>query len=367
MSHCTCAFSNLPIEEGRDVKIVLLLESPYNLEKSHKSAFSTNSLWTPRSIALDATMDEFGRCRNIESDTIKQLILDLFQEDLIEVGEGNNITHDCAVYKNMSFDQIMNGIISGRVYVHSTNYFDDSLDYEFPDFFPNLYSVKKIVNGLKINNLVVDELAYGVVRVRHSSFYAFDFNTILPHFSQFACCIRAGSTGFKQELILFVPPNEKYLFSQNELESKSKDKTIISYAYIRKDVWDKMLTFKCNEHFRNIYYSDFDKLLSTIKDECKRDVDDLNGGYISLPLRNTTYPFRLDYTLQFNAIKYMTNKNKINEVIRGLAELIFISMVLGNNRMYWAPNGIMFGSNNDYKDKIQFYSAMAEIAKGCVK
>lgn len=369
MGYTTCAISNLQIEEGTDVKVILLTENPYNKEKSHKDAYDIFSWWCPRSVAINAKYDDFGICSEFQNKGIQSLIMEIFQKELIEVGTGDNSYHDVPVSKAMSFSKMMTAIDKGRVYVEKK---ESNIEFDIPtpDCVPTLQKIQDIVGSIEETNLLVDELDYGIVRVRDKSYgYDFDLNTIIHYFSKFACCVRTGSGSYphRQELVIFIPPNDENAHLGMKLP---KSKSMISYSIVRKDVWNKLL----NLIIKNDGYKDytFDIVLDKVKKEYQFlkslpvqqsyrmfDDRDFDSG---VRLWGGIFPFRSDYTDQFKKLNSITDQNVIDEVINGLAELIFINEVLFYNRKYWMPNSIS-PTINCYQAKIDFCQSIIDVAK----
>lgn len=92
----TCAISNLPILEGEDAYLLLLVKSPDYEEKA--GYHNGYSLWTPWSIPLLGEYDGYGRIQ-IPEGWHPTYLLSRLQEEVLEIPQGRNPSHDQAVNK----------------------------------------------------------------------------------------------------------------------------------------------------------------------------------------------------------------------------------------------------------------------------
>jgi hypothetical protein len=112
----TCAISGLPVERGDPVRILLVTQHPH--AEADNLRCHPDSSWFPRTWWLKAKYDDYGSVDIVEEGPAKQIWLDQFQLDLVEVGIGENPYHDVPALKTQSFAELLLALWERRVEVY---------------------------------------------------------------------------------------------------------------------------------------------------------------------------------------------------------------------------------------------------------
>ena len=115
----TCGITQLPICQGQEVALFLLIEN--SLVSSWESGGHCygNAYWTPRSIQLYGTYEDYGQFE-IKDDWNRQFAIDFFQVDGFEMALGENESHDVEVTKEKlkEWEFIGEAIHESRLFVN---------------------------------------------------------------------------------------------------------------------------------------------------------------------------------------------------------------------------------------------------------
>lgn len=248
----TCCVSGLPIGAGDEVRWFLLTQNPF-----HEGGFVCNveGLFTPRNWPIKARYNDYGGIKNWETGPLVETIMQGFQTDLIEVGTGDNSVHDVSARKNMSFEQLMNAVWEGRVYVKETKWkpgIDRNIpEPEVPVWMPTLGNVEKQLAGVEgtAGAFLVDEQA-DYVRVR-STIWGKDLEhlELAKHQLErtYATVITAGSGSYAHsaELRCYLAPGKDQQGHPRHIHTeKDISRRLVQRAMIREDVWQALLTLK---------------------------------------------------------------------------------------------------------------------------
>lgn len=245
----TCCVSGLPIEAGEPVRWFLLVQNPHF---DHLAVYP-DSRWVPRTWPIKAVYNDYGSIGSWEEGPLLDSILEGFKTDLVELGVGDNQIHDVAVFKGMSFKELLEALWEGRVRVQMSPSLPRLADKPKPDspepppYVPTL----KRLNSLLRETCLVDEV-HDHLRVRGAGFGnssgALGVAQELLTKNGFAVVRVAGSGNYAdaEELRVFVHPGP----SLNKFPRRSVDKDAgaiyrgalqVTQAMIREDVWQKML------------------------------------------------------------------------------------------------------------------------------
>ena len=135
----TCSVSSLPLSGGDPVRWLLLVRSPYG------------RAWEPRTWPIRAHYNSYGSIDTVEEGSIRDVIFHVLQEDLLEMGVGDNSYHDVAVRKNMDFDDLLMAIHEGRLFVGEMSWEERERRHareKLPDYIPTLQNVESALGGV---------------------------------------------------------------------------------------------------------------------------------------------------------------------------------------------------------------------------
>lgn len=156
----TCAISNLPITAGDEIRFILLQSSPFNRRGHYANG---PEVWYVRAPPIRAKYNDYGSIDvdsiHPEDEVIAQLWLQGLKLDLLEKGVGDNIYHDVAVRKDMTFEQLLEALWEHRVEVK-----DDLGQEKIKKFklaklaqgIPSLRRVEKIISKATDVKLILD-------------------------------------------------------------------------------------------------------------------------------------------------------------------------------------------------------------------
>lgn len=236
----TCCISQLPIEAGDDVRFFLLTKNPYG-----EGMISMHDLWFPRTYPLRAQYDDYGGVENVEEGPLRDIWLEAFQNDLIEVGVGDNSCHDVSALKDMSWEHFLDALQERRILVRDLDKGHAATEREGV---PSLRSVMTRLEsiGLKVSTCGwraegyhVDEEHLGSVRVRwagsgdesiHKQACAKAMSALQ---GAYACMVTTGSGNYTTPAEVIARP-----FPGNRAPMDFGQKRLrVEQAMIREDVW----------------------------------------------------------------------------------------------------------------------------------
>lgn len=271
----TCSVSGLPISGGTPVRCLLLVSSPYD----ERGCVGTG-LWVARTPPLRAVYNDYGTIEKVhkEDKYIADLWLRGLKEDLVVKGVGDNSYHDLPTEKDMSFEELLEALRSGRVEVHQDGkHFwrrptDDSWMTGLKDESLPMYKrIEKILAPLgkvttkdsETDTYTVDEPVPNLVRVRfgkyqHDDAYraALDRAKEIVEKAGFTGTIAAGSGRYPDDadLIVMNPPNKEKHFrgAQWDMATGQKgddDRRLsVRLAMVREDVWQEMIAYPRSQY-----------------------------------------------------------------------------------------------------------------------
>lgn len=392
----TCAISGLPIAGGDPVRYALLTQNPYTDDNIR---CYIHDLWFPRTWPLRAKYNEYGSVEDVEEGAVKNAWLECFKIDLKPTGIGNNSVHDVATSKDMTFDDMLEAVWEGRIYVKREvdlwaaepetraafklmeehrkkrgEKLPDALRKKpVPKGVPTLKRVSSTLTkaGFEVNTgrwgegLLVDVRKYGHVRVRAGTGKEQSLYDVEKLFSRYATIVRAGTGSYASsgELLLCPKPGiEGYHGGRDRKKSGLR----IAQMMVREDVW-QALSALCIE---NAWWADNGKDKTvTVEDyrkaahqtwarlTDKKDKADgmlagleLERGYTGVFARDPIpFSWGLGSSFKWIARKFRRGEMKDSEVqpfLDSAAEYAFLAQVLGMVRHQWRPsysNGPQFG------------------------
>jgi hypothetical protein len=123
----TCRISNLIIEPGDKCKLILIRNNLGNDGADSGDAVYIDTSWSPITLPLDVTYEDYGNFSIIDTD-MNKLILDDFQDRLrhqmVELDQGDNEYHDIKVNRdNVKWADIMSYIGERRLFTHKEGHY----------------------------------------------------------------------------------------------------------------------------------------------------------------------------------------------------------------------------------------------------
>lgn len=256
----TCAVSGLPIQAGDRVRFLLLTRNPYN-----ERACTMHADWFPRTFPLKAAYNDYGSVEDVQEGPERDVWLEAFRHDLVEVGVGDNTCHDVAATKDMCFGDMLEALHEGRVQVQREFSLQTNLLQTLqsirgtPVEFPTLQHVSAALEaaGLHVetaghgngSSFFVDEEAWGSVRVRMAAYGSREEHIAALTWAQvalserYATMLTAGSGNYASPAELLVRPlpievpHMPILKGGWAVENTPLD---VDYAMIREDVWQAL-------------------------------------------------------------------------------------------------------------------------------
>lgn len=372
----TCAVSNLPIECGDPVRWLLL-----NKLNTDEGVVSIGGAWSVRALPLRAEYNDYGSiCSWDDPDGhVVNSILDGLKLDLHEQGVGDNTVHDVAVKKDMSFEQLLEAVWEGRVFVKGEDY-----TAGVPaSYTPTIGKIAAIVG----ESYHVDQLVDTSIRVRAVG-YGEELGEArhLIQEAGFAVVETAGSGSSctRRELRVFTAPGPDH-YAENQLERKHLYPVV--QMMVREDVWQALLLHKV-EHWKrdvmeitHIGIEDFRKGASGIV----QALQELNAIDTKTPEQRLEWyemKNRLrkciggngsgwwrsggsDHTSHIARMLSVPNA-PVERIVNDMAELNLVSRVLHNLRVTPHPGNIHGPQFGDWSEHLAFHTSMCKIAQRVV-
>jgi hypothetical protein len=387
----TCCISGLPIHGGDKVRFFLLNRNPFYGRV--QDACVVNGIWEPRTFALRATYDDYGRAVDIEEGPEKQVWLRGFQYDLLERGTGHNSCHDVPVRKSMKFSKLMEAIWESRLRVKMVNFreilFNNAVrESEGPlgtphlvtkldPAIPNLRRVRKILRkaGFKVSDkgfcdgYLLNKKSFGCVQVRWS--YGGDLKSSLallqPTLDErfetkfYPGELFEGSVSYKEEPCLLVRPKLGSV-DLKAVKPKKETKVLVAQAMVREDVWEALLDLdrvelsKVEKKVRDLWSN----LGKTTTDPFIRGLKD------SEALRWLNDGFCVGLDAHFQLMRMMNlDPSQEDQFLATVAETITLRSTLAQTRYLWRPStssGPQFG---DWEAHSKLLHVLAGVADSC--
>lgn len=196
----TCFVSNLAIGCGDKVRYWLITRNPYAGVSASGGCYS-NDQWFPRSPALQGEYDDYGNIRYTGPQEYMDFILKQFDEDMIELDEGDNPYHEQATSKNgMTFDDLQSWMGDNRIVVHGGRSMNiDRSDPQKPKATPG--DVRRLVVGFCMcHEVVYQDLVKSVRENRKSYYYSDGGDTPSQIFAKHLAGLRANDKKLKEKL-----------------------------------------------------------------------------------------------------------------------------------------------------------------------
>ncbi|MBI5153091.1 MAG: hypothetical protein HZA36_01385 [Parcubacteria group bacterium] len=319
---------------------------------------------------------------------MRDLWLQGLQLDLIEQGVGDNSVHDVPTSKTMTFDDLLNALVEGRVLVdrnfksfsspllHShgalkkieelparidldfigSKQWDEPLLDKTPKGVPTLERIISILvsHGYAIaqefggQGFFVDELQSGHVRVRcgdHHSSKTEDSVTLAQVLSFFRDEYEAvvvagtGSYAHSADLLIFPRPNIKDYYGYR-MENQAH--LVVSHAMIRKDVWEALLSGMR-----------WQKMVQSI---LKHWADHVVSMFRNFSLPSVGIGTHLD-------LLFRTQKNAPESLIKVLAEFAVIERRLSECRYQWRPSSSAGPQFGEWREHANLLAALQRVAR----
>ena len=235
----TCCVSGLPIEGGDKVRYFLLTQNPFQDESTHPCY--VYGFWSPRTVPLRGEYNCYGSVEKEESGPQKDVWLELFNRDAVEVGTGDNSYHDVPFRKPVTWDMLREALWEGRVCVLPEEREEEDRE-KMPKGVPTIQRVEALLRRhdfvVSDQGYMVDELEEGLLRIRwREGNGAKALAKILPVLTaHYAAMLTAGSGsyGFSAEVWVRPKPGD----SRQMIGRRWKPQPIpVRQAMIREDVW----------------------------------------------------------------------------------------------------------------------------------
>jgi hypothetical protein len=400
----TCCISGLPIHGGDEVRYFLLTQNPFY--KKIADVGTMTGIWVPRTFALRARYDDYGRATGIEEGFAKKVWVDGFQYDLLERGTGDNSVHDVPVRKSMSFDKLMLAIREGRLRVKMTTLLGEKLDKavvktrgllnstegdlpkvleQIPSKVPLSYGIPTIKRvrrilrkaGFKVSDqgftdgYLVNRKSFGFIRVRteYNEEALEKLAPIQPVLGErFGVEVSIGTGVYSKGPMLVVTPK----FDSNQVEPMSFEdgrkfragvdhkKLTVTHAMVREDVWQALLRINPAqvERFKKLAWEMHEykggKPLYQFK---------LDDNPVSAWLREEYLIGHLSHYLLF--LENNPSKDELSQFTDTIAEMVFIESILSNTRYMWRPSTSVGPQFGEWGLHVAFLRALTGVAEQC--
>jgi len=289
-----CAISGLPVGAGDDVMFLLLTKN----RSYREHAVYMTDWWYPRTFPLKAKYNDYGSVEDVQEGPMKDLWMKGFQLDLMEKGVGDNSCHDVAIFKDSTFDQMLDALGEFRIEVSRSHNPQKSIpDETRHETFDIAYpSIRRVMDAMRFcgfeivgdskpapsNSFYVDEEVFGSVRVRLASYGDMEHHVTALRYvqaalkNQWSTMIATGSGSYSNPAELIIRPfpdntQRVRVHTSNKTEDYTKPQKVYS-CMIRQDVWDALLTIPVQmgysrdpawtlDTFRSMVKKDWESLL----------------------------------------------------------------------------------------------------------
>jgi hypothetical protein len=390
----TCAVSGLPIHCGEKIRYMLLTENPYDDTRP----CNMNDVWFPRTFPIRAEYNDYGAVEEVQDGIAKDLWMEGFQTDLVSVGTGENTVHDVPTSKDMSFDEMIDALIEGRLLVTRETGKEerDKLLKRFkkatPKGIPTMQRVRKILeknsftvvkHGYVEPGYLINKIRYGQIRIRWASNgpdYGKDAEKlalIQPLFDKkYVTALTAGRGLDAAELLIFVRPGTADFHGHPKDSQKSLH---VNHMMIREDVWQQLLKiptedwdvnykvqkYTLQDHKDSLYelYNQYQSELSKEQDPERpwelemnlRDISDhRSSNIVSYWICKSQIPFTMglgEHWLMLCQKKLPLEQ--VKSILDDIAEFVHVWQILMPIRWYWRPSysvGPQYGEWDKHHD-----------------
>ncbi len=332
----TCAISRLPIEYSDKIKVLLLMEYPYEYANCNKP-------WIIRSIPIDAEYNDYGSFES--NDKIKEESwIQSLNDQIVECGWGENTCHDVPVHKNMTFEAFKEALWEDRVKIYSKKINEENTELK-------KIQDKIISYGFQLfknygdNNYIVTSLCDNVFVVRTDVFESEKnlekLKELIPYLEKDYAVMLTSGVGNYADVSRYAELTIRKKPGVRTFKSYSEKNLNIRLAMIRQDVWDSLIKFKPK----------YPQYFGTIEKYCE-EIEKFTNPKLN-PILNLGkyYPFdELNYRFLSKglgfAIECARNNGKNEEeiqqerkrIIQELGELAYIEEILSNSRIPLYPS-----------------------------
>lgn len=375
----TCCISSLPIEYGDKVRYFLLTESPYKAGWT----CSPHDQWSPRTFPLMGIYNDYGSVEKVKKGPERDLWLEVFKTDLIEVGMGDNICHDLAVKKDMTFDEMLSAVWDGRIKVRdrlAAAVYPYVSEAKTPAGVPTMHRIEKVIKSAKLplakgtkmalgtKAYIVDSPSAGTVRVRWAGTgvgpgKAGELRKLARLLEdEYAVMVAAGDCSTSELTVRPLPDTENWRGQSIFERGRSKGELLVSQAMIREDVWQSLIGMTVDGEYNlktschtKLTIEDFRKSVKTTLAKYARqkklakdlDAEGLPG---SLTLeRDEDWGVPGGWIISDaipgvaglgTHLRAMADKDKVSEkFINTVAEFFMVHKILAYCRYAWMPGG----------------------------
>lgn len=294
-----CAVSGLPIVAGDKVKYILLEQ----ISTRRGWTCYIDDRWAPRIFPVSAEYNDYGSVENIKHSLASDFSIELLKRDLVEIDIGENTSHDPAVKKTMTFEELLDPAWDGRLEVK-------------PEF-----RERRIVEQAMIREDVWNSLC-------SMSFHSWYKNNQL------------NLNDYKQYAIDYYNELKKFADEEAKIRDTLKDESIsISERSRLFSEVSNIICLKADLRFNNFVAGNL------LNSNCYQGV--------------LVESFELIYKKEYS-------QNEIDKFLEEVAEYAFVRTILGVLKMQWKP-GHTGGQDVDSKFHKQFHENILNINNNIIK
>lgn len=357
----SCLLSGLPIPPGTPVRYLLLV-----LSTKRRDCGDVQSKWTPRALPLRGKAGEFQMVDPLDiSPQDWETIQQGFQQDLVEVGVGDNTVHDVPVRKGMSFSSLEEAIREDRVRVTVAGPTTSTLPDPAAHLRPTLHNIEQILQRAGIADVwLVDEVDGGC-RVRPKTWHVSREVHLPPlkvALTGFTLAVVAGvDSGW--EVRCFMSPGHSYgdhgtVGHRWHTPRQGVTTVPVQAALIREDIWQKVcqmskFTKYGEESFSNLSLSK--ENVRTALQEAGTEGwymrwQDHAGAWILAEWRSTPN------TVSHHVLRCVVDDRLVADV----AEFAHVVMAMQGLGIYFRPSELVGGMAPTQR-YVEFHNACADV------
>ena len=365
-----CALSNLSIGYGVPVKLLFLTKNPYTYNNEKRGCYHYDQ-WFVRTPPISGIYNDYGFCKfdeNITSD----IIVNCFQDDLIERPFGFNKYHEQNVLKGQNINHYLEAAKQGRLLVKDA-YKDASNRDKLPDNFPTWEKIHELLEKNNLNLQTGDKDGFNAVPVISGVvciiYFSYDnkkerflkkaakvieqYYDCKIVFENDLCLMVTVKGGFENPSLLCDIDKTKRILDIHPLILRFVESSKLSVltVMIRADVWK----LYCEVQYEEDTYWKL-KSVDEIKEELNESISKMQSTLCKdaalFPLMSNcigsyTIPFM---TTPITHLIHCLEKNITitQELIQGIAELTRVEMVMAKLCQSWQIPS--FGSQEEEKE-----------------
>lgn len=435
----TCAVSGLPVCCGDRVRYFLLFQNPEENHAGHRACYPGH-WWFPRTFPLKAIYNDYGSVEEVEEGICKDLWLEGFKKDLVEKGWGDNSCHDVPARKDWTFEELLEAVWENRVEAKLLQYRRSSLtntcepilpsgmdpsqrltdilhalargeakivgdqviwgepykEYSQPVGVPTLHSIERflrvadlpVYHKLAPQGYMVDNLEYGIVRVRWHNYEATDEHRMemlekaqerLKE--QFATVITPGRGYYahKAELILTPKPGTPDVSSIGDKEL-GPTTLQITQAMVLEEVWEEILKLsfttwrsKGDVNFqsylkatRAVYTKNLQSdPRSLVLDDPHKDKK-LRDNPVWMAIHHGHEGIPPCFDLRDHWLLFLDKKMPVKQAepfLQSVAEMFFLEAALSSSRFMWKPSPTCGPQIGEYEEHVKVLDIFKRVAE----